>query len=285
MKEEHVAWAISIMVVGTVSVITNLIQVVICLLKRKQKTVFDVSILSLSAADMLASSMFFLQGLRRLLTKQGMVVHTVMLRFAYTGCYFSVSSSCLHIIFIAVQRLILIRQPLRSKGFFTFRRVLLAVFTIWFLSAIFACLSAFRLFPPHAMSFYIFGSGTLIVLAYSLISARFRKVSKGVADIGNRSGGSAVRNEVVIMHAFAIMLTFVICTFPYGVARFFSHSSVFYMVCDIIFALNPLLDPILYFFMSFCRHRRKTNVIRFDLEYRNCARNGGEKSTAKVTQM
>ena len=281
MNDIQLTWAISIMAIGTISVVTNLIQVIICHLKRRKKTVFEVSILSLSAANMLASAIFFLQGLRRFFTKQGMMVHTVLLRFAYTGCYFSVSSSCLHIIFIAVQRLILIRHPHRSKGFFTLRRVLLIIFAIWFLSAIFACLSAFKLFPSHAMSFYIFGSGTVIVSAYSIICTQFRNLNHG-----NRSSGSAARNEVVVKHSFAIMLTFVICTFPYGVARFFSHKSAIYMVCDIIFSLNPLFDPILYFFTSFCRLPRKSNVVRCNPECKSrLSKSRKESSTMNETKM
>lgn len=252
-------WSICIIVVGSFGVISNLAQVMFIFRKKKRRSLFDMTILSLSAADLLASTMFIMHGLRKLFTQQGEPVSNVILRFAWTGCYFSTSSSVLHIIFIAIQRVMIIHFPLKCKRWFTKTRIFVTLLIIWLGSAAFASPSSVKLYPSQAMSWVIFASGTIIVAAYAVVCVEMkRKIERqetAANNLARHSASGKSSNKVVIFHSFAIMLTFLLCTFPYGVARFFSHKSVVYVICDIIFAVNPFLDPVLYFFLAKCRQK------------------------------
>ena len=246
--------------------ISNLAQLFSIFRRRKRRSVFDMTILSLSAADLLASTMFIMHGLRKLFTQQGEPVSNVILRFAWTGCYFSTSSSCIHIVFIAIQRVMIIRFPLKCKRWFTKRRIFVTLMITWLGSAAFASPSSVKLYPSQAMSWVIFANGAIIVGAYTIVCVEMkRKIERqetAAKDSVRHSGSGKSSNRVVIFHSFAIMLAFLFCTFPYGVARFYSHKSVVYVICDIIYAINLFLDPVLYFFIAKCRHRGAVYISR-----------------------
>ena len=247
MNEQYIVWAAFLMVFSSLSIAANLLQFIKIPNEKKKKSVFHMTVLSLSAADMIASAIFFMLGLRQLWETEGMAADNALLRFTFTGCYFSVFSSCVHIIFIAVQRLIIICFPLTWKDILKIRRVHITIILIWFGSAIFAALSAIPLPFKQPLSVVIFVSCTAITITYSLIPYCIVKRENH----GSSSAGRATRKKTVLIHSFLIMATFLICTFPYAIARFYSSTSYIYIVCDVMFALNPLLDPVLYFFMSF----------------------------------
>ena len=244
--------------------ISNLAQLFFIFRRKKPWSVFDMTISSLSAADLLASTMFIMHGLRKLFTQQGEPVSNVILRFAWTGCYFSISSSCVHIVFIAIQRVMIIRFPLKCKRWFTKRCICVTLLITWLGSAAFASPSSVKLYPSQAMSWVIFTNGAVLVGAYAIVCVEMkRKIETqetAAEDSVRHSGPGRSSNRVVIFHSFAIMLAFLFCTFPYGVARFYSHKSVVYVICDIIYAINPFLDPVLYFFIVKCRQRGARRV-------------------------
>ena len=249
MNEKYIIWAGCVMALASLSISANLLQIVKIYFLRRQTSVFHMTVLSLGAADMIASAMFLMQGLRKFLTNNGMAADNVLLRFAFTGCYFSVFSSCVHIIFIAVQRLIIICCPLTWKEILKIRRVQITLFLIWLASAIFAALSAVPSPFKQKLSLLIFVSCAFITGGYGLIvyfSVQRQQANRNATVTESEES----RKKTVQVHSFAIMVTFLLCTFPYAVARFYSHSSFIYIVCDIMFAMNPLLDPLLYFFLS-----------------------------------
>ena len=221
MNEQYIVWAAFLMVLSSLSIAANLLQFIKIPNEKKKKSVFHMTVLSLSAADMLASAIFFTLGLRRLLKTKGMAADNVFFRFAFTGCYFSVFSSCVHIIFIAVQRLIIICCPLTWKDILRIRRVQITLILIWCGSAIFAALSAIRLPFKQPLSVLIFVSCAAITITYSLIPYCIVKRQ----DHASSSAARATRKKSVLIHSFLIMATFLICTFPYAIARFFSHTS------------------------------------------------------------
>ena len=250
MNSKFIIWASCAMALALSAITCNIMQILKILKLKKKKSPFYMAVLSLSAADILSSAMFLVQGLRKILTTNGMVADNVLFRFAFIGCYFSVFSSCVHIIFIAAQRLIVICYPLHWKSILKLGRVKIVVCIIWISSSVFASLSAIPSSFKQKLSILIFVSCAMIVVAYSLIpyfsAQNHGSAAAGVTGPANGEG----RKKSIQVHSVAIMVTFLVCTFPYGVARFYSHSSMIYIVCDIMFAINPLVDTALYFFLS-----------------------------------
>ena len=253
MLDKYIAWAVFVMVLASLSIIANLLQIIRIPSVKKRTSVFHVTVLSLSGADIIASAMFLMQGVRKFLTRKGMAADNILLRFAFTGCYFSVFSSCVHIIFIAVQRLIIICCPLKWKDILTMTRVRIILCLIWLSSAAFASLSAIPTSFDQPLSVLIFVSCAVITVMYILIPYFNATLAFGERNPSIAASEESRKKEVQV-HSFGVMLTFFICTFPYAVARFYSHSSHLYIICDIMFAINPLIDPVLYFFLSRWRH-------------------------------
>ena len=251
MSPNLIAWAYCIIIIGALGIITNILQIVLAFIGRKKTSLYDTTLISLSVADIISGAMSVIYGCRKLLVQKGIHVDVLVLRYAWTGCYFSTASSFMHVIFIAVQRLCAVIYPTKFNKIFTKPHAVLAMVTIWVISAGFALLSEFEVIPLSSMEIVMLSYGAALVAMYTAICYQMWKRKKMP-----RGTNSRHMNRVVIMHSFVVMLIFVICVLPYAITRFFSKKSIFYAICDNLFALNPFFDSVIYFFINHFRKRK-----------------------------
>ena len=110
----------------------NSIQIHMISQQQNMKNPFQITLLSLSTADLLTAITLLLDGGIYALKILRIIPAHDTFTVVQTALYgFSLSSSMLHVIFIAIQRLLAILFPLRIKSLLTKRRCYLALFLAW----------------------------------------------------------------------------------------------------------------------------------------------------------
>ena len=162
---------------------------------------------------------------------------------------------------ISVDRFLAIHLHLRYQEFVTHKRVVVAVISIWLLSAF---LSSMSFWSPTGISYAIFttiGVTCLLVtaIAYFRIYLAFKRHRNQIIDLqveqeaqnGNMVNFSSLRNSAV--GVFYVYLVFLACYSPCWivlVARSILGSSIalkkFAMLSWTLFFLNSSLNPVIY---------------------------------------
>ena len=119
---------------GILGIILNAVQIRMITRKRKTRQPFQITLLSLSVADLLIAITLLTSGVDYLLISLN-IAHFkgwfYLVQLSFYG--FSLLSSMLHVSFIALQRLLAVLYPLRIKRILTGRRCLIAIAVIWVL--------------------------------------------------------------------------------------------------------------------------------------------------------
>ena len=122
------------LVLGILGIILNAVQIRMITRKRKRRQPFQITLLSLSVADLLIAITLLTSGVDYLLISLN-IAHFkgwfYLVQLSFYG--FSLLSSMLHVSFIALQRLLAVLYPLRIKRILTGRRCLIAIAVIWVL--------------------------------------------------------------------------------------------------------------------------------------------------------
>ena len=204
----------------------------------KSKQPFLMNVLSLGFADLL---IYFTSIVYHTLRFINGINATVGLVYIYAVTVSTLSSQ-LHLVSIAIQRLIAVKYPLQCQRYLTQRRCVMALAFIWLMSL---SLPAYWRHSPTQMT-YITSiiCATILLLSYAYISFSVLR-KKNIGTARNNSGQS------VLCFSLAITLAFLVCTFPFVIISAMNKgrtTEYFGTVC--LFWLNPLLDPIVYFLFN-----------------------------------
>ncbi len=55
----------------------------------------------------------------------------------------------------------------------------------------------------------------------------------------------------------AVTITFIVCQYPISIYEFVGFQKYLHLTSDFLFAINPLLDTLLYFVLSYCKRTRE----------------------------
>ena len=174
--------------------------------------------------------------------------------FAYST-YSSFLSSALHMVFIAIQRLIAVLYPLKVSIWITRRRSIITVLLLWLASVAVAA--------PVPMGFYIYNRKTLfspfvatgiIATCYFVINFRMmtRKAPTG--------GGQQTQNISILVYSISVTAIFMICIFPCTVFAISQDVLISKMhfpdYATYLLYLQVVLDPFVYFFFQIWKRGR-----------------------------
>ena len=244
-----------IVTLGLLGLVANIALVVTIFRKHRQKSLFHITLVSLSFSDMLASFGATAYGLAYIIaTHQNTFPQRTIANLSLFAFYFSNLASFFHIVLIAAQRFIATIFPLKYKDFLSGCRVTLMLVLVWGISAAFLAAVALRKIPLTFIAYIAVGTCFTISLFYVIICSqmfreRKRILSASRSSINRRSG------NVVLMHSCAVTAVFIICFIPsaiYAILEFRGGLIVFLIVTSFL-VFNPLMDPLLYFFISHCR--------------------------------
>ena len=240
-------------VFGLLGLITNLVMMTLVIIKKKkQKHVFEYTLVSLCLADIMFSTLNLLQASYKLLQLD-------FSEFPYWFVlYFSLTSSFLHIFFIAIQRLLAIWFPMKFQRMFSKMRCMIVFLVLWAVSAVLAVLedqeiSGLGIDFIFADGIFVFG--VLIMLVYAVICYRLYKPRASIIPTSVRRARSS-SNRRIIVHSFVVSMVFISCTFPFAIVKLEHIDGGTHQISHGLLVLNPFLDSLLYFMMNYCKGER-----------------------------
>ena len=227
-------------VIGMTGVALNALEMIMILKGGQYRVPFQMSVLSLAVADLLASlSVAFCSALVLILKLPYPYPEMLINAYIRTIIFSSISSQ-LHVILIAIQRLMAVLLPFSCKRILTPARCSLLLALIWIISSAVPGLTK--------ENFYItpFILVTSVVIAFSYAFIVYRIRNRPVVATRDSSTGSDV-----ILYSGILFLLFVVCFFPYVIFHIIygtekEHNGPWIAVYY-LYWLNTVTNPIVYF--------------------------------------
>ena len=213
------------------------------LYEKRTKVPFDLTLLSLAVSDLIVSC-----GLIGYLCDPPNVLKFILRHLIFTSGF----TSALHLIFIAIQRLIAVRLPLKAAILLTRRRCLVYKSLLWIASFI-ASMPIIRgndaYYRVYLCTPLVFGSVILLLhVALNFAMRSRRLVSSARANEG--------QNRRVLLYSTAITSVFLICNFPYTVLLMKNTYTRNVPEHTYLYILHVFCDPILYFLFHYVKARK-----------------------------
>ena len=228
----------------------NMIQTVVCIARRRYRTNFDISLISLSIADIISCVIFTLFGIAEIVYSHPFAkVMTKALDFAVITMF-------THIIFIAVQRLLAVIYPLRINWLLRRSRFYFLLAFTWVTACFYGLISDLvNVDHMRVNSYTILVSGSALIALYTGISYTTTRNGRSLQNAGQVHNRR--RNSTVLLHSFLVTMNFVTCFFPFAIVYLFvTPERISSLVIDMLVALNPLLDSVAYFYMRHCTRKQ-----------------------------
>ena len=251
MSDNHVI-EITGTVIGAVTALSNIIEIIILLRKGKERTKADDIILSLSCADMLVGIVYL--GTSSYILAVGMQdadIIKLITGILHILCF---NTSVLHILTIAVERFYAVRYPIKYRLVITKKITRRTITGMWALSmTVVACFAI----PDILQSTNILGvykgifilvSGIVVVLCYGYLGYVIWHRGKFIASSTARDETSHTRGQKQLrdtIFSYAIATTYIICSFPFAIELVLRVKD--FRITELIIVVNSLIDPILYF--------------------------------------
>ena len=257
--------------------ILNTVEIVMIAKLKRKKKIYELVLLSLSFSD----SMFCLTNV----IVSSIFLHQTcadyLLEAAYVLYVFFIMSSTLHLILIALDRVMIVLIPVRYKTKVTIKRMRFGIAVTWILAlAISATVylsyeltlpepflrrhkrsiprndtlittssptssllpQPFHIHAQIVLSICIVTLDLIMILCYSLII--YQMSFKHKKDISNKSN----QNHRLPILCVVIVIVFVIFTLPYAIARFYLGYVPFW--ANYVLIWNSGMNSIVYFFRN-----------------------------------
>ena len=179
---------------------------------------------------------------------------------------FSVTSSFCHVVLFAVVRILAIIFPYRIKQIITKLHCKIILVFIWFFSIGLVLIISFLV--PIIISYLGILTYWILVLAYSFVCYRMCK-RRGIQGNESTQRHRQQSDKHVLLYSRAITFMFCTCILPESLSNIHIHyhnhfveipNSIGY-ITNFLFYINPFLDSLLYFFVSYCKRRRANNAL------------------------
>ena len=235
----------------------NILELIYLFRQKKQKTIFGLTLTSLCIADILGSLTLGLAGGFRLVEYSGPKTITIyknttmaiIWMAGHGALLFSVGTSFMHIVIISIQRLLVVFLPIKFRTTFTPGHGLAVILVTWFLMFIYGTIAFFFSKVMLAVSYYmVLVFGITLVVCYAAVTYKLWVKSKERKLLRAKTDNSTKR---VVLHSISVTVAFLVCTVPHSVLYIFfykTQSLAAYHFVNCVIALNPLLDPLIYFF-------------------------------------
>ena len=250
------------------AVILNIAAIVIiCRLKRRKP--FERILLSLCIADISVEVWYLIEKWYEFVNKRAFLAKSKHL-IGYPIEMFSIMSSITNIIILGIDRAVAVKYPLEHGVWMTNRRVHGLIASAWIGSIALSVLCGAAGFAnPQGRSksaketgIYIsvgivFTSIVIITAIYTFIIRIVRKRNKLMKDIKIVSvQGETKREEAaVIITCVLVVGAFIVCTLPFCIGSLIDRRRGKPILPIKLILLNPLLDPLIYFFKGYIQKR------------------------------
>ena len=268
--------------VGILTALLNLAEIIIILKMRRKKKVYEIVLISLSVSDfMFGLSNGFVFIFNALLECR----YQDILEGVYTLYVFFVMTSILHLLFIALDRLLAVLRPIKYKAFSTRKRAYMSLASLWILailaSALLRIIYEFtdkfqernKNLQMQSQNFHavqVTNSSTSVSSiakkspvrppGFVTVAQFTLSVAIVIADIlififysliiyctsSKTIKSNKTMNKKLPIICMAIGATFIFLTFPYVVARLTLGSAPFW--ANLTLLMNSGMNSVVYFF-------------------------------------
>ena len=262
--------------VGGVACILNTWQILLIMKKEKNKTAFDNTLVSLAISDLLYAicSLVTPMTLKYLPSHHSWFKPSVSVIFS--AGTFTISSSVFHVVYIAIERIILVYYPLKHIIFVRRRIGLIVIAIVWFLSLFTTIICTVYMHNTYkdivvaSASSLNIGLGLAVLILYLSLVLKLKQISK-VAREGINHGSTIAattsrRQKRVMINSFAVTLVYIGCIYPPCITNVIQDKEEYYFYVGIFLSLQCVLDPLVYFFIHYCR---RTTPRQKDFENQN----------------
>ena len=248
------------------AVLLNGVEMVIIIRKKKILN-FERTLLSLCVADMLVSLLYLCQAFYQLVHDESMYGHFARDLVQFPLEIFAVMSSVTNIIVLGVDRLLAVKYPLKHAGWMTSRTINTLIAAAWVGGIALSVISYANRFAAPAdnsdaawftamyiFSGLLFSSGFVIIIIYGMIVFTVTRRAAKVRQMRHSESQSRGDEFAVTITCILVVAAFTICSYPYAVARLISRRPILKFKTIL---LNPLLDPLVYFFKGLLQRKLK----------------------------
>ncbi len=263
-----VAKACTFTALGSLGLIVNSVQLILsCVDRSRTDSIFNIVLRSLNISDIFASMAFLFRGLLFIL---GLFTKTIefmlfleLFWISNTAVMFSLACSFMHIMFIAIQRVLAVAFPLKIKQIITKTRCYIILAMLWVVSVTLAFINYFYAgVVSSILSLIALVAGAILVITYFIIC--YKMMKRNVLDVNNieMQRRHQQRNREVLLYSVAITVFFIICHYPESIKPFVRFTDLFSFISKTLYPLNPILDTCLYFLWSYYKRRKQAVVNR-----------------------
>lgn len=231
-------------VIGIIGVVLTCSQF-FHLLRKKHLTTFNRTLLSLCIADLSSCISLSANGIVRINNS------TSGISFSKMAMNILIASSILHMIFIAVQRLVAVRFPLQVNLILNRTRSAAILLSIWTLAFAYGYVVA-RVFTkdaPTANSVSVFATAFVLSSLYVAIGHKISKENR--IRLQKTQSKHNVKNRLVLFHSLLITVAFLVAYIPFAVYKLFLVStSLPFFIFTILLTCSPIFNSFVYFKMQ-----------------------------------
>ena len=278
-EQKVLAFNTTNVVICFVAFVLNLAEAVL-IIHQKQFKPFQRILLSLCCADVLVVVLYAIQKFYE--KEHGEPIYSVdiMHLVGQPLEVFSVMSSITNIILLGIDRLLAVAYPLKHGIWMTNIKINFSIVGAWFLSILLSVMSNINRFAQpddktsqasetanYIFSGLLFSSGLFISIIYVLIVAKVLRRRKIASQL--RGSGKADRSDetAVTITCMLVVIAFSICSYPYAIDILINPKSPGIPIKTIL--LNPLLDPLVYFFMGYLKRKLKSTKPKEKIEMKS----------------
>lgn len=231
--------------------------------KKKHKTPFGMSVLSLCIADILACITYLMYASMMIGAYNGSALArdlALKSRASFqVSIYISIAISLIHILFIAIQRLCAIIFPCAFNHWLTSSRCGLLLIIAWVIGLLYGIAYSYYDIIAIISCYQMIILGMALVAVYCAICYRSSKNAKKRTSM---TSGQNKQNKRIIIHSTAVTLVFIACNYPYSINYLFAaNNRTLRKYLYGLIALRPLMDPLIYFFVNHFRERNRISDV------------------------
>lgn len=164
----------------------------------------------------------------------------------------STLSSALHVLFIAIQRVIAVMYPLQFSVWITRGRCIVAIILLWLASAILIIPLLFRVeLYEQILAFSPLITGVTVIICYGIINHRM------IAKRRMFVSGPSSQSVHILLNSISVSAVFLISTLPYTIHGLYHKTKIgmpHYMYY--LFLLQVVFDPVVYFLFNYWKGKR-----------------------------
>ena len=232
--------------------------------KRKESTVFNKTLASLSITNTISDICFLVSGCILIYYFVSNQISIESIQVFIVLQYINRYATCisfLHVVFITVQRFAAITFPFRFKRVFTTKVVYIILILIWIAGLAIVSIYHFVFTvdgdPDAALSYSIVITGAIMLFSYAWIFYLLVKRGRMSKQL-NTSTRSDANNLKIFINSLGLTLLFFVCMFPSAILILSGSKGTKLRILFASFLVfKTVCDPLMYFFATKCSLRQR----------------------------